>query len=344
MNDQWNNNIFNVGQDNFERLSLDLFHFQYCNSKVYKAYTDALRININDVRSVLDIPFLPIGLFKSHKVKTTEFQPELVFESSGTTQSMNSHHLVKDIELYRQSLLRGFELFYGSPRDWCIIALLPSYLERKNSSLVFMMHELIENSGHVQSGFYLYEHEKLYETLKQLESQKQKTFFIGVSFALLDFAEQYSMTLKHTVIVETGGMKGRKQEMVRDQLHHVLKDRFEVDAIHSEYGMTELLSQAYSEKGGIFQTPPWMKVLIRDEEDPLVVIGSDHLGVPAPLAAHDSRPTSKTGAINIIDLANAYSCAFVATDDAGKLYSDGSFEVLGRIDDSDIRGCSLMVL
>ena len=258
MNDQWNNNIFSVDKDHFERLCLDLFHFQYCNNKVYKAYTDTLKINVDNVRSALDIPFLPIGLFKTHKVKTTEFEPELVFESSGTTHSVNSHHLVKEIELYRQSFLNGFQLFYGSPGDWCIVALLPSYLERKNSSLVFMVNELIGQSGHLQSGFYLYEHDKLYKTLKQLETQKQNTLFIGVSFALLDFAERYSLPLKHTVIMETGGMKGRKEEMVRDELHQVLKTRFEADAIHSEYGMTELFSQAYSKKDGIFETPPWL--------------------------------------------------------------------------------------
>jgi hypothetical protein len=296
-------------------------------------------------------------------VKTTEFEPQLVFESSGTTDSVNSHHLVKDIELYRRSFLKGFELFYGSPSNWCIIALLPSYLERKNSSLVFMVEELVRQSRHLQSGFYRYEHEKLFRMLQQLEAQKQKTLFIGVSFALLDFAEQYSLPLKHTVIMETGGMKGRKEEMVRDELHQILKDRFEIDAIHSEYGMTELLSQAYSKKDGIFQAPPWMKVFIRDEEDPLNVhaagqsyetlrrsmpdysrpeSGGDSPFTPDAYRDHHSPFT--TGAINIVDLANVHSCSFIATDDAGKLYEDGSFEVLGRIDNSDVRGCSLMML
>jgi hypothetical protein len=347
MNDPGNNKIFSVDQGNFERFSLDIFHFQYSNNKIYRAYIDTLRINVDDVRLVSQIPFLPIGLFKTHPIKTTEFEPQLVFESSGTTHSVNSHHLIKDIGLYRQSFLKGFELYYGSPRNWCIIALLPSYLERKNSSLVFMVDELIRQTRHSQSGFYLYEHPKLYNTLKQLENQKQKTLFIGVSFALLDFAEQYSLPLKHTVIMETGGMKGRKEEIVRDELHQLLKGKFEVDAIHSEYGMTELLSQAYSKKSGIFQTPPWMKVLIRDEEDPLNV-GDASSGSGSKkdyrLTTHGSRLTSVTGAINIIDLANVYSCSFVATDDAGKLYADGSFEVLGRIDDSDVRGCSLMAL
>ena len=359
MNDQWNDNIFSVDQSNFERLSLELFHFQYFNNKLYKAYTDTLKIDVGKVKSVSQIPFLPIGLFKSHPVKTTEFEPQLVFESSGTTHSSNSHHLVKDIKLYRQSFLKGFELFYGSPRNWCIIALLPSYLERKNSSLVFMVDELIRQSKHLQSGFYLYEHEKLYKTLRQLETQKQKTLFIGVSFALVDFAEQYSLPLKHTVIIETGGMKGRKEDMVRDRLHQLLRDRFEVDTIHSEYGMTELLSQAYSKKDGIFQAPPWMKILIRDEEDPLHVTDAVHdseqerpistpLGESRESGGHspftiDHSPIA-TGAINIIDLANVYSCSFIATDDAGKLYEDGSFEVLGRIDNSDIRGCSLMMI
>lgn len=351
MNDQWNNKIFSVDQGDFERLSLDIFHFQYSNNKIYKAYTDALKINVDDVRLVSQIPFLPIGLFKSHQVKTTEFEPQLVFESSGTTHSINSHHFLKDIEIYRQSFLKGFELYYGSPRDWCIIALLPSYLERKNSSLVFMVDELIGQTRHSQSGFYLYEHERLCSTLKLMEAQNQKTLFIGVSFALLDFAEQYSLPLKHTVIMETGGMKGKKEEMVRDELHRVLRARFEVDTIHSEYGMTELLSQAYSKKDGIFQTPPWMKVFIRDEDDPLDVIGASSGSgwqTNYPLMTRRRNPfggfASVTGAINIIDLANVYSCSFIATDDAGKLYADGSFEVLGRIDDSDVRGCSLMTL
>ena len=351
MNDQWNNKIFSVDPGNFERLSLDIFRFQYSNNKIYKAYTDALKINVDDVRLVSQIPFLPIGLFKSRQVKTTEFEPQLVFESSGTTHSINSHHFLKDVEIYRQSFLKGFELYYGSPRDWCIIALLPSYLQRKNSSLVFMVDELIGQTRHSQSGFYLYEHDRLCSTLKLMEAQNQKTLFIGVSFALLDFAEQYSLPLKHTIIMETGGMKGKKEEMVRDELHQQLKARFEVDAIHSEYGMTELLSQAYSKKDGIFQTPPWMKVFIRDEEDPLDVSGasgSSGWQTNYPLMALRRSPfggfASVTGAINIIDLANVYSCSFIATDDAGKLYADGSFEVLGRIDDSDVRGCSLMTL
>ena len=347
MNDQWNNNIFSVAQDNFEKRSLDLFHFQYCNNKVYKAYTDTLKINVDDVNSMVQIPFLPIGLFKTHKVKTTDFEAALLFESSGTTNSAASHHLLKDVELYRQSFLTGFELFYGTLSEWCIVALLPSYLERKNSSLVFMVNELILQTGHVQSGFYLNEHEKLYETLIDLEKQGQKTLFIGVSFALLDFAARYSTPLKHTVIMETGGMKGRKEEIVREQLHQILKASFGSNAIHSEYGMTELLSQAYSKENGIFQTPPWMKVFIRDEEDPLRVSGVSDLQITphdSQLTAHGSRFTSLAGAINVIDLANVYSCAFIATDDAGKLYGDGSFEVLGRVDESDIRGCSLMVL
>jgi len=347
MSDHWNNKIFSVKRDNFERLSLEIFHFQYWNNEIYKAFTDTLKINVDDVKLVSQIPFLPIGLFKSHKVKTTEFEPHVVFESSGTTHSGNSHHFLKDMELYRQSFLKGFELHYGSPRDWCIIALLPSYLERKHSSLVFMIDDLIRQTGHSQSGFYLNQYERLYNMLRLLEVQNQKTLFVGVSFALLDFAEQYSLPLKHTIIMETGGMKGRKEEMVREELHRVLKDRFEVDAIHSEYGMTEMLSQAYSKKDGIFQPPPWMRVFIRDEEDPLDVTDAttnSGQGKIHGLATNDSGLTSKTGAINIIDLANVYSCSFIGTDDAGKLFANGSFEVLGRIDDSDIRGCSLMAL
>ena len=331
MTSEWADKIFNVNSTGFNTLALDIFAFQYENNLLYKAYADMLGYNPNNVNSILSIPFLPISFFKTHPVKTTEFEPEFVFESSGTTTTINSHHLVKETSLYRQSFLKSFELFYGDLTEWCVIGLLPSYLERKNSSLVFMVDEWIKKSGHPQSGFYLNEFAKLQQLLTQLEFEKQKTLLIGVSFALLDFAEQFPMKLNHTIIMETGGMKGRREELVKEELHEILKSKFHTELIHSEYGMTELLSQAYSSGHGIFNCPPWLKVLIRDEED------------PGQVSSHMSVVDSIRGIINIIDLANIYSCSFIATDDAGKLYPDGSFEVLGRIDNSDIRGCSLMV-
>ena len=373
MNNKWNDKIFNATHSDFEDLSLEIFHFQYRHNPIYKAFVDMLKVAPGKVTRLFQIPFLPIQFFKTHAVKTTEFDPQFIFESSGTGQAMNSHHFVKDIEFYRKSFSQGFELFYGAANGWCVIALLPSYLERKNSSLVFMVDELIRQSRHEQSGFYLYEHEKIYETLKELEANNQKTIFIGVSFALLDFAETYALPLKNTTVMETGGMKGRREEIVRAELHDILKNKFGVDVVHAEYGMTELLSQAYSRGEGVFRTPPWMKVLIRDEEDPLTVesgvqssesgvrssesgVRSSESGVQtsesgvqssesqmkSPLTTHHS--SGKSGAINIIDLANVYSCSFIATEDAGKLHEDGSFEVLGRMDNSDIRGCSLMMM
>ncbi|MBL7737703.1 MAG: acyl transferase [Chitinophagaceae bacterium] len=322
--------IFAIHEGDFEPLALEIFRFQYSNNPVYRAYTDALHIHAAGVDSLTAIPFLPVRFFKSHDVQTTAFTPAAIFESSGTTGSINSRHLVKDTVLYKNSFTRTFELFYGPVQDWCIIGLLPSYLERSSSSLVYMVNELTRLSGHPLSGFYLDEQDKLAETLSSLENKGQKTLLIGVTFALLDLAEKYSMPLKHTVVMETGGMKGRRKEMIRQEVHDVLKRAFQLATIHSEYGMTELLSQAYSKGDGIFQCPPWMKILLRDEEDPLSV----------------RPPTSIThqGAINIIDLANVYSCSFIATDDAGRLYGDGSFEVLGRLDNSDLRGCSLMVM
>ena len=342
--------IFNVNEGNFEDLALEIFQFQYRHNSIYRTYVDMLKFNPREINKLPDIPFLPIQFFKTHLVKTTDFEPAYEFQSSGTSQTINSHHFIGDIELYRQSFTRGFELFYGPVESWCIIGLLPSYLERQHSSLVFMVSELIRKSGHEQSGFYLYEYEKLHDTLKNLEQKKQKTLLIGVTFALLDFAKEYPFLLKHTVIMETGGMKGRREEIVRDEVQQLLKTKFQLDVIHSEYGMTELLSQAYSKGKGIFYCPPWMKVLIRDEEDPLSVQmavanrqpGSE-LAHDAQLTIHDSRLTTK-GVINVIDLANIYSCSFIATDDAGKLYGDGGFEVIGRIDNSDIRGCSLMAI
>jgi hypothetical protein len=268
---------------------------------------------------------LPIQFFKTRDIKTTEFEPQAVFESSGTTQTVNSRHYVKDINIYRRSFSMAWEQFYGPVQEWCVIGLLPAYLERQHSSLVVMVDEMIKQSAHPQSGFYLYEHEKLAQVLQQLEKKGQKTLLIGVTFGLLDFAEKYPMPLQHTIVMETGGMKGRRKEMTREEVHQLLKTAFQTNAIHSEYGMTELLSQAYSKQDGVFKCPPWMKVLVRQEDDPL-----------------DVR-VSGSGIINIIDLANLYSCSFIATDDVGTIMTDGSFEVMGRIDNSDIRGCNLLI-
>ncbi len=272
------------------------------------------------------MPYLPISFFKTHRIVTGEFEPAVVFESSGTTQTVNSRHLVRDTGLYTRSFVDAFNRFYGPVEDFVVLGLLPSYLERKNSSLVFMVEDLIRRSGRPESGFYLYEHEKLADTLLALEARRQPTLLIGVTFALLDFAENHRMDLRHTIVMETGGMKGRREEWTREELHAYLQDRLGADAIHAEYGMTELLSQAYSKGHGRFECPPWMKVLVRDENDPFQLSSA-----------------SAAGVINVIDLANIHSCSFIATDDIGKLYEDGSFSVLGRLDRSALRGCSLMV-
>lgn len=325
MPEQWNHKVFGVNEAGFEALALEVFRFQSLNSPVYRDYLGALNINPATVTSLEKIPFLPVRFFKSHTVQTTSFEPAAIFESSGTTGSINSRHLVKDLSLYEESFTTAFQLFYGPVIEWCIIGLLPSYLERKGSSLVYMVDRLIQISEHPQSGFYLNENEQLFTLLTELEKRNQKTLLIGVTFALLDFAAQYPQLLQHTVVMETGGMKGRREEMIRPQVHELLKIAFQLPAIHSEYGMTELLSQAYSKGDGIFTCPSWMKILVRDEEDPFLV------------------KRTGSGTINVIDLANIYSCSFIATDDIGKIQPDGSFEVLGRIDGSDLRGCSLMV-
>ncbi len=322
---EWIDKIFSVQAPGFEALSLELFHYQYRHNPIYGQYADAVGKYPRKVRQPADIPFLPISFFKTHNVAAGSFVPEAVFESSGTTQTVNSRHAVKDLSLYTRSFLQAFEQFYGSPSGWCILGLLPSYLERKGSSLVVMADELVRRSGHPLSGFYLYDHDKLVAVLEQLEQQGQKTLLLGVTFALLDFAEKYSLQLRHSTVMETGGMKGRREEWTRGEVHDFLQQRLGVKAIHSEYGMTELLSQAYSYGGGVFNCPPWMKIVLREEDDPLRVMDSG------------------SGLINVIDLANVYSCSFIATDDVGKLYADGSFEVMGRRDNSDLRGCSLMV-
>ena len=329
---EWENKIFHASFYNFDRMALEIFQFQYRHNPVYRQYVNSIHINPESVDAVVKIPFLPIQFFKTNIIKTTEFEPEIIFESSGTTQTVNSKHFVKNLNLYKTNFTKCFGLFYGPETEWCILALLPSYLERKNSSLITMTEELIKRSAHSLSGFYLHEHEKLYHTLLHNEILQQPTLLIGVTFALLDLTEKYTMHLSNTVIMETGGMKGRRKEMTREEVHEILQRKSGLKHIHSEYGMTEILSQAYSRGNGIFKCPPWMKVLIRSEDDPFSVHASSL-----------STNRTETGIINIIDLANIYSCAFIATDDMGKLHHNGSFEVLGRCNSSDIRGCSLLI-
>jgi hypothetical protein len=325
VNNSFVNKIFQK-DISFNEAALNTFSYQYKNNKIYREWCDILKIDVSKVNAAGNIPFLPISFFKTHKVICEDENFETVFESSGTTQTFRSKHYIKNLNIYTKSFTTCFQLFYGDVKDWCIIGLLPSYLQQKNSSLVKMADVLIQKSNHKQSGFYLNEYEKLFSVLRELESQKQKTLLIGVTYALLDFAEQFPMKLTSTIIMETGGMKGRRTEITRTEVHDILKKQFQLQQVHSEYGMTELLSQAYSKAEGKFYCPPWMKVFVRDEEDPLKI------------------KTTGRGVLNIIDLANIYSCSFIATDDAGEIFEDCSFAVHGRMDNSDIRGCSLMVV
>ena len=333
MDGKWNHKIFSVNEESFSSVALGIFRFQYANNPVYKAYVQALAIDPGKIDSVYDIPFLPISFFKTHKVSTTLFEPQAVFESSGTTGLATSRHYINDPGLYEESFGKGFERLYGKMNEWCIMGLLPSYLERKNSSLIYMVNKMIGESECRESGFYLNEYAELKKILTGLENRKQKTLLIGVTFALLDFAEQFQFPLYNTIIMETGGMKGRRKEMIREEVHNELKRAFSISTVHSEYGMTELLSQAYSKGNGIFECPPWMKVLVRDEDDPL------NLQKPA----NGMTQIEGRGVLNVIDLANIWSCSFIATEDAGKVFEDGSFEVQGRVDSSDIRGCNLLI-
>ncbi|TVR41603.1 MAG: acyl transferase [Bacteroidia bacterium] len=312
--------------EDFFSLALDVFHFQYENNKVYQTFCDTLRVSPADVTKIEEIPFLPVELFRGGHVKAFDDEAAHTFVSSGTTGAEPSVHPVRDVGLYEKSFVNCFRRFYGEPGSWCILALLPSYLERKGSSLVYMAKRLIDLSGHPEGGFYLDDLDGLADKLKKLSRDGQPILLLGVSFALLDLAEQHPMPLKNVIVMETGGMKGRRREMIREELHHVLCSAFHQDRIHSEYGMTELLSQAYSQGGGSFACPPWMSILIRDSHDPLTFTGHQ-----------------RTGGINVIDLANIYSCSFIATGDLGRTYPDGHFEVLGRFDNSDVRGCNLMV-
>lgn len=325
-------NIFSVSPGNFETLALQIFRFQYKHNELYRQFCNTVKCDTDAVSTIQDIPYLPIGFFKTREIKTTAFEPALVFESSGTTGSVNSRHLLKDISIYEESFLKTFEQFYGDVSKYCIIGLLPSYQERSNSSLVYMTNELVKRSGNTNSGFYLYDHEKLHQTLLENEQCSQPTILLGVTYALLNFAKAYPMQLKHTIVMETGGMKGRKKELTREEVHEQLQQQLGVKEVHAEYGMTELLSQAYAKNKGMFSSPPWMKVLVRAEDDPFEVQSSEGLSKPV------------TGVGNIIDLANFYSCSFLATDDMIRLHPGGNFEVPGRLDNSDVRGCGLMII
>jgi len=311
--------------EDFERLALQVFQYQYHRTRVYRQFCDFLKVIPSSIEKVEDIPFLPIQFFKSHRVISDGASEEIIFTSSGTTGSITSKHYVSNLRLYEKSFSEAFQNTYGNPSQYVFLALLPSYLEREGSSLVYMVDRLIKASNNVHSGFYLDDLDSLIDKLTFLESQRQKTILLGVSYALLDLLEKQQFQLKHTIIMETGGMKGKRKELVKAELHQILKSGFGVNQIHSEYGMTELLSQAYSKGNGLFNCPPWMKICTRDTEDALTFI------------------QGRTGGINIIDLANLHSCSFIATQDLGKIYSNGSFEILGRFDTSDIRGCNLMV-
>ena len=319
-------NLSNISTLNFNDIALDIFRFQAKNNLIYQDYLKHINISSEKIQKIEDIPFLPISFFKTHRLISTHKKEEIIFTSSGTTGLNPSKHYVSDLTLYEQSFKIGFELIYGDIEQYCILALLPSYLEREGSSLIYMSQKLIQWSQHPQSGFYLNNYKTLKETLDQLEEENQKVILIGVSYALLDFLDLYHFKLKNTIIIETGGMKGHRKEMIKEEFYQILKSGFGLQAIHSEYGMTELLSQAYAQNDGVFSTPPWMKILIRDINDPFCLV-----------------PSKQTGGINIIDLANINSCSFIATQDLGKTYNNGSFSVLGRFDNSDIRGCNLMV-
>ncbi len=319
--------IFSISnRQEFTLAALQTFNYQAQNCAVYREFINGLNITPETVTDVSQIPFLPIEFFKNHEVVSSQAQPQVTFTSSGTTGMITSQHLVTDVSWYEQSFRQAFQLFYGDIKEYCVLALLPAYLERAGSSLVYMADDLIKQSGHPDNGFYLYNHADLHQQLLKQRQAGTPTLLIGVTFALLDFAEQHAINFPELIIMETGGMKGRRKEMIREELHDILCRGFGVSQIHSEYGMTELLSQAYSIGEGIFNCPPWMRIQTRDTNDPASPVGY-----------------GKTGGINIIDLANVNSSSFLATQDLGKVYQDGSFEVLGRFDNSDIRGCNLLI-
>ncbi|WP_372766392.1 acyl transferase [Lutibacter sp.] len=321
-------NIFNLhNSTEFKKMALEIFQFQAKNNVVYKEFISHLHIDIHSIKKIEEIPFLPIQFFKSHPVLSSNEVAQCLFLSSGTTGNEQSKHFVTDLTVYEESFTKCFEHFYGPIEEFTVLALLPSYLEREGSSLIYMVNDFMQKSKKEKSGFYLNNLEELAQNLVELDNKNQKILLIGVSFALLDLVEKHKFKLKNTIVMETGGMKGRRKELIREELHQMLREGFGVSNIHSEYGMTELLSQAYSKGKGIFEYPPWMKILTRDTEDALTIL-----------------PEGKSGGINVIDLANINSCSFIATQDLGKTYAKGTFEVLGRFDNSDIRGCNLMVM
>ena len=321
------NRIFNIrNQDQFNTLALQVFNYQFKHNSTYRSFCDLLYKHPSDVKTIKDIPFLPIQFFKSHTVLSDTKSVETIFSSSGTTGTTTSKHHVTNLNIYKDSFRLGFKQFYGDIEDYTILALLPAYLERKGSSLVYMVNDMISQSKHKESGFYLDNLTELVNKLITLDKQDKKVLLIGVSFALLDLIDLHQFNLKNTIIMETGGMKGRRKELIRTDLHEQLKQGFGVNTIHSEYGMTELLSQGYSNGNGVFKCPNWMQVLTLDTQDPLTMLGQE-----------------KSGGVNIIDLANINSCSFIATQDLGRVYKDGTFEIIGRFDNSDIRGCNLMV-
>ncbi len=327
MTENWIKSIYKIhSDDDFITLALELFRYQAEHVSVYRSFVNYLGCKPEKVRRLEDIPYLPIGFFSRHSIVADNSKAPLVFLSSGTTSSVRSRHEVLRPDLYIKSFTNTFIHFYGNPEQYCILGLLPSYLEQGDSSLVYMVDHLIREGNHPMSGFYLKQYDALKQTLESLGSSRQPTILIGVSYALLDLAESFRIGFPELIVMETGGMKGRRHEMIRAELHQSLCHGLGVQQIHSEYGMTELLSQAYSKKDGLFRTPPWMKVIVRDMDDPLSI-----------------APIGRTGGINVVDLANVFSCAFIATQDLGKLHDDGSFEVLGRFDNSDARGCNLMI-
>jgi phenylacetate-coenzyme A ligase PaaK-like adenylate-forming protein len=322
------NDIFTISsQKQFEKIALKVFRFQYEKNLVYQEFCAFLKIEVSKVKTIHQIPFLPIQFFKSHNVVSNNNPIYATFTSSGTTGTITSKHLITDVSVYEESYRKAFSQFYGNIQDYIILALLPSYLEREGSSLIHMVEDLIHLTNHSESGFYLHNHEELIEKLITLDQSGKNVILIGVTYALLDLIEKQPFELKNTIIMETGGMKGKRKEMIREELHQQLCQGFGVSAIHSEYGMTELLSQAYSLGEGVFECPSWMQIHIRDTNDALTYLKD-----------------GKTGGINVIDLANFNSCSFIATQDLGKKNPNTTFEVLGRFDNSDIRGCNLMVI
>ena len=311
----------------FEKQALKVFKYQHEENKIYRSYCDFINIKKKDVNRVEEIPFLPVNFFKTHNLNSSKKKPDIKFISSRTTSQNGSTHFINDVDIYIKSFEKGFEYFYGNIEDYVILALLPNYIEQENSSLVFMIDRLIKKTKRKESGFYLDDWNDLRRQLDHLENKGQKTILFGVTFALINGAKKYNWNLKNTIVMETGGMKGMHKELVRIELHDILKKSFGVSHIHSEYGMTEILSQAYSTGDGFFKCPPWMRVYTRSIEDPFEILGN-----------------KKTGAINIIDLANIDSCSFIATQDLGRLNEKGCFEVLGRFDNSEIRGCNLLVV